>query len=204
MSALRKGNRIIMSFIEKLAKGFVRSAVNQVGRDGGRVVSNKLYGDKHAIKIQNVSSGNISLDPEDTTFEDSENDLEGKHFEDRSELVNNGFKVSYSKMGIWSFIFSFIVIFVPFLGPVIFLAIVFLIGTSIAKVNMKTKVNVPVYKSDKRTKTGMRLVGHETKKITVTTRARGLELTINIIELLFYLSMMLGSAYFTYYLFWGS
>lgn len=37
-----------MGFIENLAKGFVRSAVNQVGRDTGKVVSNKIYGNAHA------------------------------------------------------------------------------------------------------------------------------------------------------------
>ena len=45
------------SFINELAKGFVRSAVNQVGRDAGRVVSNNIYGDAHSIPHRNVSSG---------------------------------------------------------------------------------------------------------------------------------------------------
>ena len=45
------------SFINGLAKGFVRSAVNQVGRDAGRVVSNQIYGDAHSIPHRNVSSG---------------------------------------------------------------------------------------------------------------------------------------------------
>lgn len=43
------------SFINELAKGFVRSAVNQVGRDAGRVVSNNIYGDAHSIPHRNVS-----------------------------------------------------------------------------------------------------------------------------------------------------
>lgn len=43
------------SFFGNLAKGFVRSAVNQVGRDAGRVVSNGVYGDRHSIPIRNVS-----------------------------------------------------------------------------------------------------------------------------------------------------
>lgn len=42
-----------MSFINSLLKGFIRSAVNQIGRDGGRVVSNKIYKGKHYIPIQN-------------------------------------------------------------------------------------------------------------------------------------------------------
>ena len=45
------------SFINGLAKGFVRSAVNQMGRDAGRVVSNQLYGDAHSTPHRNVSAG---------------------------------------------------------------------------------------------------------------------------------------------------
>lgn len=45
------------SFISGLAKGFIRSAVNQVGRDAGRVVSNNIYGDAHSIPHRNVSAG---------------------------------------------------------------------------------------------------------------------------------------------------
>lgn len=44
------------SFINGLAKGFIRSAVNQVGRDAGRVVSNNIYGDAHSIPHRNVSA----------------------------------------------------------------------------------------------------------------------------------------------------
>lgn len=40
------------SFFGKLAKGFIRSAVNQVGRDGGRVISNQVYGDSHSTPIR--------------------------------------------------------------------------------------------------------------------------------------------------------
>lgn len=50
------------SFIKGLAKGFVRSAVNQVGRDGGRVVSNQIYGDAHSIPHRNVSGAGRVVD----------------------------------------------------------------------------------------------------------------------------------------------
>lgn len=33
-----------MGFVKKLAKEFVQSAVNQVGRDCGKVLSNNIYG----------------------------------------------------------------------------------------------------------------------------------------------------------------
>lgn len=43
-----------MSFASNLAKGFIRSAVNQVGRDGGKVVSNALYKGRNYTPIANV------------------------------------------------------------------------------------------------------------------------------------------------------
>ena len=44
-----------MGFGKNLAKGFVRSAVNQVGRDGGKVISNQLYGDAHSSPHRSVN-----------------------------------------------------------------------------------------------------------------------------------------------------
>lgn len=41
-------------FIKTLIKGFFRSAVNQVGRDGGKIVSNKIYGNRHKTPIEIV------------------------------------------------------------------------------------------------------------------------------------------------------
>lgn len=49
-------------FINGLAKGFVRSAVNQVGRDAGKVVSNGIYGDSHSTPIRNVSGNSRIVD----------------------------------------------------------------------------------------------------------------------------------------------
>lgn len=43
-----------MGFLNDLGKGFIRSAVNQVGRDTGKVISNTIYGDAHATPIRNV------------------------------------------------------------------------------------------------------------------------------------------------------
>lgn len=40
-----------MGFLDGLFKGFVRSAVNQVGRDGGKVISNKIYKGAHSTPI---------------------------------------------------------------------------------------------------------------------------------------------------------
>lgn len=45
-----------MGFGKNLVKGFVRSAINQVGRDGGKVISNQLYGDAHSSPHRSVNS----------------------------------------------------------------------------------------------------------------------------------------------------
>lgn len=45
------------SYLSNLGKGFVRSAVNQVGRDAGRVISNQTFGDAHSAPIR--GAGNI-------------------------------------------------------------------------------------------------------------------------------------------------
>lgn len=49
-------NQEMSNFAKNLAKGFVRSAVNQVGRDGGRVISNQLYNNQNYVPIQNVNN----------------------------------------------------------------------------------------------------------------------------------------------------
>lgn len=64
-----------MSFGKDLVKGIIRSAVNQLGRDSGRVVSNQLYGDAHAIPHRSVNGGGslgsetIIGEPRDEKFE---------------------------------------------------------------------------------------------------------------------------------------
>lgn len=42
------------NFITQLSKGFVRSAVNQVGRDYGKTISNQIFGDAHASPVRMV------------------------------------------------------------------------------------------------------------------------------------------------------
>lgn len=44
------------SFFTQLGKSFIRSAVNQVGRDGGKVISNQIYGNLHSTPIRLVAN----------------------------------------------------------------------------------------------------------------------------------------------------
>ena len=70
--------------------GFINSLKGQLGRDTGRLISNKVYGNKHAIRHQSVSSGSKSsnvdesLDEQRKIFELAK-DL--KHKEYQQELL---------------------------------------------------------------------------------------------------------------------
>ena len=44
------------SFGTQLFQGFVKSAVNQVGRDGGKVISNRVYDNAHSTPIRGISN----------------------------------------------------------------------------------------------------------------------------------------------------
>lgn len=193
-----------MSFFTKLGKSFIRSAVNQVGRDGGRVVSNKVYGDSHAIKIKSVNNEPVPTPSSEVTIHEGQNlgTLEGKYFEDRKPLIENGFKVSYFKFGLWLLLMPLSAL-IPFIGPLIMLLGSILIIVSLGKTSMKAKYQSAVYKADKRYKDGTRFVGYETKKVTVLTNAKPFEVIISVVELIYTLSILAGSAYLTYYMFWG-
>lgn len=54
------------SYFGKLAKGFIRSAVNQVGRDGGRVISNQIYGDAHSTPIRKTGESSSTSSVKET------------------------------------------------------------------------------------------------------------------------------------------
>lgn len=59
----------IMGYFNSLGKGFVRSAINQVGRDTGRLISNGLYGNKHSIPYRNNRyERSYYMDKEDRKF----------------------------------------------------------------------------------------------------------------------------------------
>lgn len=51
------------SYLGQLGRWFVRSAVGQVGRDGGRVISNQIYGDAHSTPIRGVENTSTHLPP---------------------------------------------------------------------------------------------------------------------------------------------
>lgn len=48
------------SFATQLAKGFVRSTVNQVGRQTGNVIANNMYGNAHSVPYRNAGGYNYN------------------------------------------------------------------------------------------------------------------------------------------------
>ena len=47
--------------MNSLCKGFIRSAVNQVGRDYGRTISNQIFGDSHATPVRVVKTDRSNI-----------------------------------------------------------------------------------------------------------------------------------------------
>lgn len=142
-----------MSFLNNLGKGFIRSVVNQVGRDGGKVISNNIYGDKHSTSIKNTNIGTQNFSSENNT-----------DIIDRAELLKQGFKKEFLSSSILENIFLGIGSFVlPIIGTIYWLIIGF-------KNLFKTKTQFyiyqqqAVYKSDKRYSTGSRLNGYKNVK----------------------------------------
>ena len=48
-----------MNFLTNLAKGFVRSAVNQVGKDTGKIVSNKYIKMRILLQLEELQAKTI-------------------------------------------------------------------------------------------------------------------------------------------------
>ena len=67
---------------------FISSAVKQVGRDGGKVISNKIYGNAHASKIMIVQD-NMSFNSSSDVYSYSDQGLkEGDYIIDGSKYYN--------------------------------------------------------------------------------------------------------------------
>ena len=160
-----------MSFIGNLAKGFVRSTVNQVGRDTGKIISNKIYGDAHSTPIRGIKSENgIFYDETDCVIED-------KEF--YKMLYAQGYKRKFftsgifQKMFIWMFGLAISSVIWGMWGkyyaliPSIVLILISILKIVDARKNMYISINkeVPFYKSDLRCKDGKRFVGYRSEEI---------------------------------------
>ncbi|WMN12986.1 SH3 domain-containing protein [Marivirga salinae] len=151
-----------MSFINSLFKGFIRSAVNQVGRDGGKVISNQVYGDSHSKPIRIV----------DNSHKQSKAHIESReNLISRGDVEAEGLKAMSVKLNIQNTVFGFIVsLFIPLVGPLYWLynSLSSILTKSIPFYNIS---QVGIYKQDRRYKTGRRLEGYRTVKQKTNIKA---------------------------------
>lgn len=159
-----------MSFIENLAKGFVRSTVNQVGRDSGKVISNNIYGDAHSTPYRRVD-GAASLQLEEEPI----NERIEKIYR---EIPKSGVfkKCVYAFLAYMACSFSAMLFTVFPLLCVIPPAIFAYVGYYRShreeyKVNLVEYVAVPTYVSDRRYKDGRRYAGDILQKRVTKTAA---------------------------------
>lgn len=146
-----------MKFVTNLAKGFVRSAVNQVGRDGGKVVSNQVYGNKHSTPVRIATEEEFQLHGNITIDQDGPK----RSLLTRDELINSGYKPELHSSG---FVLNMLLIpgsiLLPVFGPLYWLLAgwrnLFKDKTKFFIINQE-----PVYVSDKRYKTGVRPAGYK-------------------------------------------
>lgn len=144
-----------MSFLIKLGKGFVRSAVNQVGRDSGKVVSNHIYGNAHSSPIRKCDKVYYQEIANASSFDSNKS---------RIDAERDGYTVTYCKNSISKKVFWFILC-VIFLSGIIIAPMIVLFCKGIEKINQKyvimsKPVIVAQYVRDRRYRTGQRLDGY--------------------------------------------
>lgn len=165
-----------MSFLSQLAKGFVRSTVNQVGRDTGRVISNQIYGNAHSTPIKGVTYTNGIFYDESNNTQISENEFS-------SRLRTEGLKIQYFithpllktfyfLLGIFATIMikEFSNIYYALIPPAI-LAVLGICKAMVARYQMTVYYTkpTPTYTKDGRYSTGRRFTGHTLARIESTT-----------------------------------
>ena len=141
-----------MSFLNSLFKGFIRSAVNQVGRDGGKVISNQLYGNAHATPVRV-----------------SQNQSQTIHFESTSDYIEpiNADNIPYNfcsmaakdKLIPKAIAYLLLCVFIPFIGSLY----TFLRGREYSEIYGKEIAAIS--KADRRYSSGVRVEGYRERTV---------------------------------------
>lgn len=147
-----------MGFGKNLAKGFVRSAVNQVGRDGGKVISNRLYGDAHSVPHRSINGNG---QPEFIGMEAKEIRTERYDGDSNTKIV----------------VFILLAFLFNFIGGLILFFIGLKRWFARESVEGLRFYSVPVFIRDRRYKDGMRYDGEQIQRKRVTLVADELEIS---------------------------
>ena len=151
-----------MVFGKDLAKGLVRSAVNQVGRDAGKVVSNQLYGDAHSVPHRSVGSSG-SGQPEFVGTDEHEVRIERCG-------PPSGLRIS---------LYVFLAFLFNFAGAVALIAMGCISWLSRERVKGWRVYSVPTYHRDGRYREGMRYTGDVLRRERIMLDADEWELERN-------------------------
>lgn len=159
-------------FLNNLAKGFVRSAVNQVGRDGGRVISNKIYGDRHSIPIRNTQNSGKGKIKEMNAISENSSEIKIENYPYSRELLyEEGFTPELFETNLISkFLMLVGAIFLSYIWPISVLIPIYFIFIAFKNLLKRStpfyifKSN-QVYKDDKRFRSGKRPDGQSLEKV---------------------------------------
>lgn len=177
------------SFIKQLGKGFVRSTVNQIGRDTGKVISNQIYGDKHATPIRKVGKDFISENKQGERIV-----LSPAEF--RQIIEDNGYKIAplgkCKNIGVA--IFWVVWGFIPLLGILSTINFFVWAVASFKGTIFKGYVNKSIISSDKRYKGGYRVDGIEVVEDFVTLPPTDEEKNRNIAVGIVFILLAIGLA----------
>lgn len=124
-----------------LLDSFIKSAVNQVGRDAGKVVSNQVFKDAHSTPIRNVNS-NIN-----------------KHYVGNIENNKNVTRVK-DNVFLW-ILGGMLLVLIPFIGFLVLLIYCIKKLTSKNSYYYEYKTR-SIYKRDLRYSSGQKYIGEET------------------------------------------
>ena len=148
-----------MGLFSNLAKGFITSAVNQVGRDGGKVISNRVYGNSHSTPIRiSPSNDNSNLN----TLNKDKDKNEINRINTRWDILK------YIGVGLFA-------ISSPYFG----LPLSIFLGYKNSKkttVTIYKNENKAVYVNDKRYKDGLRFEGFRNITVPIKTNANSIEI----------------------------
>ena len=164
-----------MNFLSQLAKGFIRSTVNQVGRDTGRVISNQIYGNAHSTPVKGVTYT-------DGVYYDESNETTLSEQEFSSRLRMEGLKIQYFATHPLLKTFYFVlglfitIMIIEFtniyygLIPSAVLVVVGICKGMAAKYQMTVFYTrtMPTYTQDRRCSTGRRVSGQTLGRIETT------------------------------------
>lgn len=164
-----------MGLLSQLGKDFVRSAVRQVGRDGGKIISNKIYGDAHSTPVRNVGEEHachVSSDIQDASKMIEFKcygimNLDGRKRAEASGYTPKG-NINHwdGFFGVACFIFVFGIMFYcsAYSKPMMVFLVAIVLARAFVKFRTKSRKLIKpyrqmTYEQDNRCKTGRRYAG---------------------------------------------